>query len=452
MKLLLINTPRSSHNALLDHASPAARPFIHRKLIGPPLGLLTVAAALKDTDEVFLLETKGEFDLQEKRPEEDRQTLRELVLEYLIKTTPDIVGVTFIASEFNAGIEIFKIVKAFDPQIVTIAGGLHTTLCPEDFSDDSVDIVCPGHAHKKIKDIVRALERKQRLREIKGIYLNQRGQLYYTGDGETVIDAAGDDFVMPDRSLLKRWISTYKVGKSTDPATYVFSSLGCPYKCTFCSIWPQYQGNYYPRKIESIVNELKTLDEYPIVRFADANSLVDEQFLNKLFDRIREEGIEKTYVMDMRVDSITKNPRLIEKLARGGLKVVITGFESFRNRELKAYNKSVESHLIEEAIKIFHNNDIMIRGNYVIPPDYDNDDFAALGEYASKNKVAYSGYTILSPMPGTLLHRKMQNQLVDQNLDKYNFFNCVLKTKLPLEDFYKRVADMWAIRRGTEVL
>ena len=62
MKILLINPPRSPHNAIYEHASPEARRFVHRRLVGPPLGLLTVAAAVKD-HEVTVLDMKGEYDL-----------------------------------------------------------------------------------------------------------------------------------------------------------------------------------------------------------------------------------------------------------------------------------------------------------------------------------------------------------------------------------------------------
>ena len=44
MKIALINPPRSPHNGILEHAPDEALPFIHRKLVGPPLGLITVAA------------------------------------------------------------------------------------------------------------------------------------------------------------------------------------------------------------------------------------------------------------------------------------------------------------------------------------------------------------------------------------------------------------------------
>jgi hypothetical protein len=84
MKILLINPPRSPHNKILEYAPPEAKPFIHKKLIGPPLGLLTVAAALDDHD-VDLLEIKAEYDLNPAAPpleELVRHTSREVPARY----------------------------------------------------------------------------------------------------------------------------------------------------------------------------------------------------------------------------------------------------------------------------------------------------------------------------------------------------------------------------------
>jgi radical SAM superfamily enzyme YgiQ (UPF0313 family) len=267
-----------------------------------------------------------------------------------------------------------------------------------------------------------------------------------------VPDAAGKDFIMPDRSYLDPWINTYKVGNSPDPATYLFTSLGCPHRCTFCSIWPQFSGKYYHRRVESVIDELKTLDQYPIVRFSDANTLSDVEFIKRLFDRIETEGIRKAFVMDIRADDAVHHPTLIRKLARLGLKVVICGFESFRKEELDSYRKKSDTKYIEEAINIFHQNGISIRGNYVVPPNYDLDDFAALAEYASSHRVVYAGYTILTPMPGTVLYREMKPHIIDKDLGKYNFFNCVTKTHLPLEQFYEEMGKLWLIKKGTDVI
>lgn len=446
MKILLINPPRSPENKILEYAPADAKEFIHKKLIGPPLGLLTVAAAVKDFD-VQVVDLKGEYDLNPAA-----KGLKEIVLSYLEKFNPDIVGVTFIASEFYYGIEIFRTVKSFNPGILTVAGGLHVTICPEDFTDKSVDILCPGHSAGIFREIVIAKEKERTLSSIEGIIINSPAGHSFTPVRTTKWDPAGADFIMPDRSHLKRWLQTYKVGKNPSPVTYLFTSLGCPYECNFCSIWVQHNKKYLIRYTESVIDELKMLDDYETIRFADANTVVDINFINTLFDRIKEEGIRKNYVMDIRPDTAVKHPELIEKLAEAGLKVVICGFESFRDSELAGYNKKSAAKSIEASIEIFHRNNVMLRGNYIVSNDYGEDDFKALADYSGSHKVVYAGYTILTPMPGTILHRQIRNDITDFDLSKYNFFNCVLKTIMPLERFYENVGDLWKIKIGKDII
>jgi hopanoid C-3 methylase len=450
MKILLINPPRSPHNDILKYAPEAAKPFIHRKLIGPPLGLLTIASAIRD-HEVVLFDMKGEYDLDPQTP-----PLADLTRRLLEKHRPGIVGVTIKTSEFNHAIEIFRVVKAFDPSVITLAGGLHPTLCPQDFEGQPADIVVPGQAASIINELVDNLARfridPSGCIKIPGIRVNL-GERYIETQGiASSCDPAGRDFVMPDRSLLRRWIGTYKVGNSPDPSTYIFTSLGCPYKCTFCSIWGQFSGRYHQRDIESLITELKSIDEYPVVRFSDANTVVDTRFMEKLFDRIQEEGIRKVFVMDIRADIAVKHPALIAKMARGGLKVVICGFESFRDAELKRYRKQSAAVSNLEAIRVFDDNGIMVRGNYVIPNTYTEADFEALAEYSAQNPVVYAGYTILTPMPGTVYYEEVKDQIIEKDYSRYNFFNSVMQTTLPYEQFHERVGALWLIKKGKDVI
>jgi len=445
MKILLINPPRSPHNKILESAPDEAKRFIHKKLIGPPLGLMTIAEAIKDYD-FRLFDMKGEYDLDPETP-----PLQELTRQLLEEYEPDIVGITIITSEFDFSLEIFRIVKGFNSTIVTVAGGLHTTLCPEDFVDPAFDIICPGQSANLFRKIVEAKEQNLPYSGIPGIYLNTSDGLQKTSGKSPPWAAASSDFLMPDRNLLSRWRSTYKVGNATEPSTYLFTSQGCPYECTFCSIWCEFNQKFYQRNLESIITELKLID-YPIVRFADANTIIDVPFISRLFDRISEEGIQKVYIMDIRADTAVEHPDLIEKLARAGLKVVICGFESFRDEELEKYNKKSPARIIEKAIDVFHQNEILLRGNYVVPSHYSHDDFKALSDYANSHKVSYAGYTILTPMPGTPLFNEIKSEIIDHDLRKYNFFNCVTKTFLPIDEFHSEVGKLWLIKKGTDVI
>ncbi len=446
MKILLINPPRSPENNILKFAPEEAKRFIHKKLIGPPLGLLTIAAAVKDHD-VTVFDTKGEYDLIPDTPE-----LEKLIPRLLETYQPDIVGVTAITSEFDFCVEICRVVKQFNPLILTVAGGLHATLCPNDFTDSAFNIVIPGQCPNIFREVVRVREAGGAFEAIPGILINGAAGLRRTKGNPGTWDIVDADYLMPDRSHLKRWIDTYKVGNSPFPSTYLFTSLGCPYKCTFCSIWSQFKGKYYQRTVESLITELKSIDEYPVVRFADANTVVDEEFMLRLFRRMEEEGIHKTIIMDIRADVAATRPDIIEKLARGGLKVVICGFESFRDEELKKYHKNSPAIDNQEAVKVFEKNGIMVRGNYVVPPDYDVKDFDALAEYADRNRVVYAGYTVLTPMPGTVYHKQVEDQIIDRDYRKYNFFNSVMKTTLPHDEFHTRIGSLWLIKKGTDVI
>lgn len=446
MKILLLNPPRSPENNILRFAPENAKPFIHKKLIGPPLGLLTIAAAVKDFD-VTVFDLKGEYDLDPAAPSLDILTRR-----LLEKYQPDIVGVTVITSEFDYAMEIFRVVKEFNPHVLTVAGGLHVTLCLQDFAGTPTDVAIPGQCPHIFRDVVIAEEKELNLESVPGIYLNGKPGLKKTKGEVRPWDAANADYLMPDRHHLDRWISTYKVGNSPFPSTYIFTSLGCPYKCTFCSIWTQFKGKYYQRTVESLIDELKSMDEYPVVRFADANTVVDHNFMNLLFDRIVEEGIKKTFIMDIRADVAARYPAIIEKLAAGGLKVVICGFESFRDEELSKYHKESPAVDNQEAIRVFERNEIMVRGNYVVPNDYGEDDFKALADYADRNRVVYAGYTVLTPMPGTIFYKQVKNEIIDSDLKKYNFFNSVMKTKLPHDRFHEEIGKLWLIKKGKDVI
>jgi hopanoid C-3 methylase len=445
MNILLINPPRSPENAILAHAPEAAKRFIHKKLIGPPLGLLTIAASVKDHN-VTVIDMKAEYDQNPAAP-----LPAALIRDYCEKTKPDIAAITCIASEFPDSLRLLEAVKQWDPYVLTVAGGLHATLCPHDFKGTAADIVCVGQAGHTFRRIVESMSQRTGFTGIGGIFRNAP-EGFVCQPGTTASDRiTAEGLILPDRSFIRQWLPAYRMQYSEKNITYINTSFGCPFTCSFCSIWPQYNGRYYLRDVESIINELRSLTDYGIVRFADANSVIDEAHTHRLFSRIEEERLGKEFVMDIRVDTAAKHPKLVKRMARAGLKVVICGFESFRKNELSTYNKQLDPRYIGEAISVFHDNGIMVRGNYVVPPDYSEADFDALAEFAGAQRVTYAGYTVLTPMPGTEMHRALASDITDHDLRKYNFFNCVLKTRLPIDKFHEKIGALWLIKKGTEI-
>ncbi len=447
MRILLVNPPRSPVNLIREHAPPDVKPHVHEKLIGPPLSLISLAGNLKDHD-VQILDMKAEQDLD---PEGWPGHLASATAA-ISAFNPGLVGVTFLASEFAYGMEILKLAKEMNPAVVNVAGGIHASLVPADFFSPFVDAVFLTQSKKYFRDAVEALDSGGSLESIPNIALHEGKGLKFTRREDVFSNPeAMPDGVFPDRSLLRRYENAYRHRSDPRLATYLYTSIGCRYRCTFCSIWPQSAGKCHLRSVDNVIAELKTIEQ-PIVRFADADTFGDRAFASRLFDRIIEESIHKDLIMDSRIDTAAHEPALVEKAALAGLKVVICGIESDDRAELDAFRKESDPALVGKAIDAFHRLGIRVRGNYIVQPHFTEDQFKRMEDFAAAHRIDFAGFTIATPMPGTSYHAKMRRKITIRDLSYYNFMNSVFKTAMPEEAFYRRVASMWMVKRGLDVV
>jgi len=121
---------------------------------------------------------------------------------------------------------------------------------------------------------------------------------------------------------------------------------------------------------------------------------------------------------------------------------VIIGFEEISDAGLSAMNKASKASINIEAIAILKDMGITIVGDFIISPDYDEDDFTRLGEYLGNNKVDLPMITVMTPLPGTDLYRQQKNRIVNHDLDYYTLTNAVTKTRLEEKLFYTLYAEL----------
>ena len=79
-------------------------------------------------------------------------------------------------------------------------------------------------------------------------------------------------------------------------------------------------------------------------------------------------------------------------------------------------------------------------------PDYDETDFDRLASFVSANRIRFTAFTILTPLPGTISYRQIRDQIQIKDLSYYNLLNSVLPTKLPPPVFYQRTAELYKLR------
>lgn len=405
---------------------PGISPFdVTTGLLGlaEPLALEAIAAEVEPHHEVELLDMRLGKSLQQK----------------LEAFGPDVVATGTVAATMHLGKEILKQAKEFEPKILTIVGGHHATMMPNDFDKEYVDIIVVGEADFTFAEIIRRYEKNQHLGSIRGLYLKKDGTRFFTGDYE-LIDL--DEIPIPRRELTAGDRDEYFRG-AWRPITSMVSSRGCPFKCKFCSLWIMNKGKYRTRKAEFVVDEIAGIEgEY--IDFVDDNTLDDLKRSERLTSLLKSRGIKKKYKLYGRPDTVVKRPDFIEKWKDVGLQILLVGLESFRDKELREWRKTNTAEINEKAVHILQQNEIELSAYFVIDPQYDRQDFQRLSEYVARMGLTHPIFTIVCPFPGTELFKERYDDLITRDYRLFDLFHTVFPTKLPLNEFYEEFAKLYA--------
>jgi radical SAM superfamily enzyme YgiQ (UPF0313 family) len=207
-------------------------------------------------------------------------------------------------------------------------------------------------------------------------------------------------------------------------------------------MWKVAKGKYRVRGPERIAAELAGIEE-EYIDVVDDNTLHDVRRAERMYQAIKKRGIKKKYKLYARSDTVVKHPEIIEKWREIGLELLLIGFESFRDEELRAHRKQNTVQNNEEAIRILHANGVEIAAYFLIDPSYTVSDFLALGDYVERLNLTHPVFTILTPFPGTELFEKRHTEFTSWNYELFDFCHSLLPTKLPIEIFHECLANLY---------
>ena len=148
-----------------------------------------------------------------------------------------------------------------------------------------------------------------------------------------------------------------------------------------------------------------------------------------------------------RTDFIAKYPELIARLADVGLAGILSGYETNDEDALEGLNKRNTLENNRAASRILRENGILSTGIFMVRPDFEEKDFDALYAYIEDLGVTFPLVTILTPLPGTEMYRKYEDQLLTKDFRLYDLLHPVIETKLPREEFYKNFTRYRSIYR-----
>jgi len=375
--------------------------------------------------------------------EEDFPFIIDMILEkhsidYFIKREqPDIFCVTGYITNVPEMIDYCRRAKSLIPQVVTIAGGVHCEVCPDDLNDEFIDFRVVRNAVTVFPLLLEHIKSKED---------RPPGVLKY-GEGYDISLLPPFDFSypLPDRRLTERYRKKY---------FYIFhnrvallkTAFGCPYTCNFCFCRTITRDHYYKRPLDDVIRELSQIREKEIY-------IVDDDFLSgrtrvmNFIEANRSAGLNKNYLLYGRADFIARNPDIMASFRSIGLKTVIVGFESFSDNELAQYNKEIDASTNEAAMKILNQYGIDCYATIIVAPDWGEAEFDHCRDNLLRLGIHYVNLQPLTPLPGTEFSLN-KNDLVFSYSDfhKWDLAHITIQPqKMSVADFYRSILKLYNV-------
>lgn len=411
MKILLVQPPKAPRTIGGEDV------FIYE-----PLALEYLASGVTGNHDVRILDLRLEKDLASS----------------LSEFRPEIVGITAYTVHVNVVKGLFAEIKRWNPRTLTVVGGHHATVMPEDFLETSIDLVVMGEGVGPFQEIVRRFENGEPFDGIPGtIFVGENGPRRT----ECRADVDLDGLPFPDRRLTAPYRAHY-YSEWMKPLASIRTSRGCPYRCSFCAQWKVAGGRYDRRAPERVVEELAGISE-EFVFFADDESLIDAPRMARLAALIRNAGIRKRYFLYGRSDTITRSPGLLKAWREIGLERVFVGLEFFRDEDLRYIRKSSTCRDNETAVRLLQRLDIEVYASFIVRPEFSTSDFTAFRRYCRDLNLNFASFAVLTPLPGTDLYQETRDRLITRNYDCFDFIHTVLPTALPLKEFYEEYRRLY---------
>ncbi len=423
MKILLINPPNCGRSIPEERYGITSLKQIFR---GEPLALEVLAGNL-DGHDVRIVDLKAQPDTLE-------PTLKGF--------RPDVAAITGMTCEANTVVKLARQIREHGRTTIVV-GGIHASNDPGFFTRPEIDYIVVGLGKASFRQLIDALEREEERVNVPGVVnVASKDDIPFVPRRHCQRDL--EEEKPPRYDLVATYRDNYTLASLGLQVGFVVSAFGCPFDCSFCCIANLTDSRYLTHNIDTVLRDIRLLGDIPVIRLVDANTFGDIAHSRQLCRAIRESGLRKNFIADVRSDTVVRHPELLQEWKEAGLRSVVIGFEEISDDRLEKMNKANQAAVNTKAIRILNAMGITIVGDFIVSPDYTLDQFETLGRYIEDNPIDLPIVTVLTPLPGTAMHRRLQDRITIRDLDYYTLTNAVLPTTLPEESFYRNYADLMA--------
>jgi len=310
-------------------------------------------------------------------------------------------------------------IRAFQtrrPTTKTLLWGLHPSALPErTLLEEKTDFVCRGEGFETLTRLLSVLKEDsgRKCFDIPGLWYvdgdrvvsNERADLI---DNLDQLPAPAWDLLPMDRYRAHNWQCLG--GLSRRPYGVIYTSLGCPFDCSFCSLKalfgsPGVRFRSPQRVIEDIdilvrdyhVANIKVLDECFVLK---------ERHVLDICELIIDRGYDLNIWAYARIDTV--NERMLVKLKQAGFNWLCYGMESADDDVLgSAGKRGYDADDIRRVVRMTHRAGIHILANFMFGLADDNyESMRKTLNLAKELNCEYTNFCSTKAYPGSDLYEQ----------------------------------------------
>ena len=317
------------------------------------------------------------------------------------------------------------------PQLKTILLGGHVAALPErTLKEEDVDFVCSGEGPITVYELVQALKAGESdFGKVRGLVYRDGDEILTTNAAPLVQDLHQEmsglawDLLPMDRYRAHNWQCFGALLRQ--PYASLYTTLGCPYRCTFCCIQAPFKSgekvlgfkettNSYrfwtPQAVVQQIDSLVTRYGVRTIKIADEMFVLNLKHVHEICDLLIERDYDLNIWAYARVDTV-RGEGTVEKLRRAGFRWLAFGIESASERVRKDVDKGFKQDEILKTLTKVRAAGINIIANYIFGlPEDDLESIQETLDMALELNCEFGNFYCAMAYPGSQLYNVALNE------------------------------------------
>ena len=320
--------------------------------------------------------------------------------------------------------QVVTAIKETTPDQPVLMLGGHVAALPErTLREERTDYVAAGEGLYTLVALVEALQTAvPALASVPGLYYRDGGAIRQTPGKPLLTDLDGTmpgiawDLLPMPRYRAHNWHCLD--GSPRQPYAALYTTLGCPYHCSFCCIQAPFKAgeeaagikktanSYRAWSPDAVIAQIDTLvNDYGVrnIKIADEMFILNRRHVLALCEGIIRRGHDLNLWAYARIDTIKED--MLETLRGAGFRWLALGIEAGAEKVRAGVDKAFRQDEVFEVVGRIRTAGIHVIGNYIFGlPEDDADTMQATLDLATELNCEFANFYSTMAYPGSALY------------------------------------------------